>query len=268
MTFRKGAFTGFTLVFLFVGYCALSAQDEPVAMFKEANDLVKEGQYNEAIKVYKNIEENGFISEDLFANMGNAFLNDNQIGPAILYYEKALLLNPGNKQAKQNLTLAKEQIINPVTHIPDFFLVTAWRNMVSQFGVQIWLGIHLFLLMLVLILAAIYWTHFSPELSARLRSHWSSIAIMIGLVVLSVICLLASLHRKDQLYGVNYGVVMEEGIPLQDGPDERSNEVTVLSEGLKARILDQIDNWYMVQLDDKDEGWVEKDKIELIKIKA
>ena len=255
-------------VLLSVGLCFGHAQEDAISTFKQANDLYKESKYQEAIDSYEGLVENGHVSIDLFANLGNAHLKENHIGASILNFEKALLLDPNNSQAKQNIVLAKELIINPVTHIPDFFVQVFWRKMVSQLSVSSWLFIHLFMLGVVLIMALLYWTNVRPSIAEKMKRHWSSLVLMGVLVLFSLLFLLCAHQRKEHLYGDNYGIIMEEGISLLDGPDDRSNEVTVLSEGLKGKILDQIDDWYKIQLDDKDEGWLNKSNIELIKIKA
>lgn len=46
--------------------------------------------------------------------------------------------------------------------------------------------------------------------------------------------------------------------------DERSEKKENLSEGVKVKIVDQIDNWYKVLLMNKESGWIEQGQIEII----
>jgi tetratricopeptide (TPR) repeat protein len=259
--------TCFILLFICLGCNDICANDA-LSKYKAANEHYKESEFSKAIKAYEELINDGFLSDDLFANNGNAYLKEQQIAKSILNFEKALLLNPNNQQAAENLSLAKEKIINPVTLIPDFFLLVIWRNFISSLGTNTWLILHLFFLTIALVYSAIRWTNFKADWKQQFISKPYSIIILILSIVLSLIFLISAKQRNQQLITDNYGIVIEENIPLLDGPDRRSNEVTILSEGLKAEILDEIDIWYKIQLADKDEGWIQKEKIELIKIKA
>ena len=69
----------------------LAASD---SLFQSANLLYQEGKYEKALEDYRQISESGLESADLYYNMGNAAYRSNSIGYAILYYEKALKMEP------------------------------------------------------------------------------------------------------------------------------------------------------------------------------
>jgi tetratricopeptide (TPR) repeat protein len=79
-----------------------NAQVEDSILSKGNNFYINEN-YEAAINSYLEIVESGFISEDLFFNLGNAYYKQNKIAPAILYYEKAKQLAPNNKDIRYNL---------------------------------------------------------------------------------------------------------------------------------------------------------------------
>ena len=74
----------------------------PEELFEKANKQYKEGLYKEAIATYDSIEKQGYISSELYFNLGNSYYKLNRVAPTIYNYEKALLLDPLNEDAKNN----------------------------------------------------------------------------------------------------------------------------------------------------------------------
>ena len=247
--------------FILICFCffniVLGANTEANSLFERGNQAYQQKEYRSAIGLFKKVEELGFISDDLYLNLGNSYLKDQEIGLAVLNYEKALLVNSSNQKARKNLEIAKESIINPLTHIPDFILVEWWQKLVNSNSTASWVIFHLVFLFLALIIAFSRWTRLLPV--ATNFSQGLKGTILLGLCILfSLISLLASYQRDINLFEQNYVIILNEATELKDGPDERSNEIAMLSEGVKGKIIDQIGEWYKLQMDDKDEGWVSK----------
>ncbi|MEE9371983.1 MAG: SH3 domain-containing protein [Saprospiraceae bacterium] len=270
MTILKNYCCGVLALLLTLIHCDVAAgiTNNAQDQFKLGNQYYQKAQYIDAIQQYQSLISSGFASDELFSNLGNAYLKEQKIGKSILNFEKALILNPRNNQATINIALAKESITNTITFIPDFFLASVLHNAVNQLSIMTWVILHLLLLITCLVFAFIYWSNSHLEVKEKLRSHYISSAIFGIFLLLSGLSLLAAIERYDHIYGVNYGIVMQDNISLLDGPDKRSNEVALLSQGVRAKVLDQINDWYKVQLDDKDEGWVPVKSIDLIQLKA
>ncbi len=111
------------LVILGVVLNTLNAQS-PRELLNKANTSYSQSQYKEALTDYLKIEEMGYASEVLFYNIGNTYFKLNEIGKSILYYERALKLNPSDKDLINNLTLAKEFTLDRIEEIPDFIIKT------------------------------------------------------------------------------------------------------------------------------------------------
>ena len=104
---------------LFFFLCMLSstifvAQTSTKALFDNANLLYKDGKFEEAIKMYKEIEAKDSISSALYYNLGNSYYKLNKVAPTIYNYEKALLLDPLNKDAETNLEFARRMTIDNI----------------------------------------------------------------------------------------------------------------------------------------------------------
>ena len=62
----------------FFGISNATAQTNE-ALFEEGNELYRNNQFVEAIALYEQIETRGFVSTELYFNLGNAFYKTNQI---------------------------------------------------------------------------------------------------------------------------------------------------------------------------------------------
>jgi len=233
--------------------------------FERGVKAYQDENYTAAISAFEDVISTGQRSADLYYNLGNAHLQLQEIGKAILNFEKALLISPNDKNVIANLTIAKESILNPLSHIPDFILVEWWRAVSKSVGVSVWILLQIISLLILLIMAVAKWTRFLPGVKDKLLGWKGAVALLVP-ALLSVVFLLAAMSKSEMLNHPDQVIIMQEDTSLNDGPDERSNEVTTLSEGVKGKIIDHIDDWYKLQMEDKDEGWVKMDRVEVIGI--
>ncbi|MBT8318614.1 MAG: tetratricopeptide repeat protein, partial [Gramella sp.] len=65
---------------LFIGFSGFSQND---LLFEEANSAYQSGNYQDAVKAYEKILENGEVSAELYYNLGNAHYKLNNVAPSI-----------------------------------------------------------------------------------------------------------------------------------------------------------------------------------------
>ena len=89
-------------------------------------------QYQQAIKDYEELLGDG-VSAELYYNLGNAYYRTDNITRAVLNYERALLLSPGDGDIRFNLQMARSKTIDKITQkaIPTFFILQKIRFKVS-----------------------------------------------------------------------------------------------------------------------------------------
>jgi tetratricopeptide (TPR) repeat protein len=88
---------------------ALAAGGEgPGALFIRANGLYGTEQYAEAATTYERILAGGVESAAVHFNLGNARLKSGDVGRAVLAYERAQRLAPGDPDIAANLGFARE----------------------------------------------------------------------------------------------------------------------------------------------------------------
>ena len=119
----------YLILFMSMLICEVFAT--PDSLFQSANSLYQEGRYEAALENYREIASSGFESSDLYYNMGNASFRSNNIGYAILYYEKALNLEPSHEYASHNLEFAARYRVDTFEEVPELFLRT-WIRIILQ----------------------------------------------------------------------------------------------------------------------------------------
>ena len=70
---------------------------------EQAEAAYNNDDYNKALQLYQQAAKDEGTSSELFYNIGNVYYKLDKNGMAILYYERALLLDPNNQDARNNL---------------------------------------------------------------------------------------------------------------------------------------------------------------------
>ena len=126
----------FMMLLLAFSFANLYA-NENGELWTKANEAYSVGQYETALADYSKIEEGGYESYKLYYNMGNAWYKLGNMGKAILYYEKALKLNPAGEDAKNNLQIAKLRTLDKIDVLPEFILTTWIKDISIPYGIEV-----------------------------------------------------------------------------------------------------------------------------------
>ena len=127
------------LIYIFLLFSSLfvSAQNAE-ELFKNANKLYTEQNYDAAIELYESIEAKGMESSELYFNLGNCYYKLNKIAPSIYNYEKALKIDPTNEDALNNLSYAKRMSIDVIEELPKTFLQRFSDNVIMKLTYDQW----------------------------------------------------------------------------------------------------------------------------------
>ena len=81
------------------------------AVTKENGDMeYQKGNYQQAIKDYQEVLKEG-VSAEVYYNLGNAYFRSDNLTQAILAYERARILSPGDDDINFNLEFARSKTI-------------------------------------------------------------------------------------------------------------------------------------------------------------
>ena len=229
------------------------------AFFDEGNQRYQDGDYDGALASYVRILDQGLESGDLFYNIGNTYFKLSELGPAILYYERARRLMPADDDLLANLTLARSLTADEITPLPEFWLfrvVGWWVDLLPRAG-------------LVWLVAAAYLTAMTAAVFVILRRDtvlavWGRRVAITGAVVTVVFGLNLAV-RELRVGTAEEAVVMAGEAEVQSAPSEDSTlQIFAVHEGTKVRIDRRSDEWAEIVLEDGKVGWVRTDQLEPI----
>jgi tetratricopeptide (TPR) repeat protein len=89
---------------------AQSVVDAPAEVFRVGNASYEAGDYPAAVEAYRRLADAGVTNGDLYYNLGNAYYKNENLGHAVLFYTRALRVQPRNDEAKENLELVRLQL--------------------------------------------------------------------------------------------------------------------------------------------------------------
>ena len=105
---------------------------------EEATKMYQEGDYQKAIDLYNEMLSDDMESATVYYNLGNCYYKQGEIAKAILNYERALLLHPGDNDIKYNLTMAQKATVDNIKVLPELFLVRWYNAFVTAFTADQW----------------------------------------------------------------------------------------------------------------------------------
>ncbi len=248
-------------IFLFYLLVALSSSvnaQTPKELWTNANNFYSKAQYADALQSYLKIEESGYASESLFYNLGNCYFKINEIGKSILYYERALKLNPSDKDLLNNLSLAKDFSLDKIEEVPDFILKTWIEDINYSFSSDTWS----YFTLLFFAAMALLLLNFRFGLSSRLRKI--SFFLAMASLLLGFVAGYFSLSQKYRYSLKNTAIVMKPVSTVRSSPDDSGKSLFILHEGTKLELLEEIGEWKRIELADGRQGWITSLDIEVI----
>ena len=251
---KKGKKVAATLVLLLL----LVPMTGQAATKAEGDSAYVNSNYQEAIKIYESLLKQG-ESAELYYNLGNAYYRTENITRAVLNYERALLLSPGDGDIRFNLQIARSKTIDKIVPESEMFFVTWYRSLVNMMSVDGWGRLALVSLALVIVLFLVY------LFSARV---WSQKVGFFGGGALLVVFVLSNFFAWQQRHQLLYrqgAIVVAPSVTVKSTPAQNGTDLFILHEGTKVVITDgSMKNWREIRLADGKKGWIESKKIELI----
>lgn len=152
-------------------FSAAKSSDDNVTK-AEGDSAYMRNDYASAIQIYESLLKKGEAAE-VYYNLGNSYYKAGDIAKAILNYERALLLQPGNADIRANLEIARSKTIDKVVSVPDIFFVAWTKSLINCLSVDAWakLGVAFFILLLVSFLFLLLQADYVEEKRVYSRTH-------------------------------------------------------------------------------------------------
>ena len=215
-------------------------------------------QYEVAAKIYEQLAKQG-ESAEVFYNLGNCYYRMDDIAHAILWYERALILSPGDSDIRFNLRLARTKTIDKILPEEELFFVQWYHSLLNVTSASGWARVGIALFVLTLIAFGIYL--FVPALRLRKLGFYSSIILFILVVVVN----LMAWHQDSRQSVRDRAIFVDQASPVKSTPSENGTDLFLLHSGTSLQIIDDsMKDWLQIRLSDGKEGWVPASSVEVI----
>lgn len=236
------------------------ARAEDTSAWDQAVTAYTEGRYEDAKTLFEGIEAEGLYSgPELCYNLAGSYFKSGDLGKAILYYERALRLDPSDSDIRYNLEFARSTTRDEITPVPEFVLRTWIRKISYACTANAWAIISIVLLALTLALVLLFLLGRSA--GARKAGFFSAIA---ALLLFAMAFGFSLSLRKDALR-TDEAIVVKAVSSVRSSPSEDSaKDLFILHEGTKVRVLERVSGYDNISLSDGRQGWILDSDLEII----
>jgi tetratricopeptide (TPR) repeat protein len=241
----------------FFGVAILAAipahADQAAQSFLDAVELYEAREYSGAVETFEGLAREGVQNGGLYYNIANAYLKDGRLGPAILWYERALRMIPGDPDLRFNLEYARSLLEDEPADIgsPVLQVLFFWKDLLGVYVWQ-WLGIGAGLA---------FWCLWATSFFLRKPILKPFKYTFLALALLSAgtaayLKYAPSLHPR--------AVILGKAVSVRSGLSEDTTELFVLHEGTLVAVKKQADGFLKIQYAEDKIGWVPTTMAEVI----
>ena len=240
------------LIILLFFSSSILAQDVN-SIFEQASLSYEQNEYAQALIFYNEIQDLGLYSSDLYYNIGNCYYKLQQNAEAILYYEKALKLNPNDEDALFNLKLVQLQLVDKLAEVPQVFYLKWAESIKNMLTIDQWAKFGLIFLYLFCCLFIMFL--FIKTYNLKKKSFTVS---MFSLLV--AVSSLSLAYYSNNTLKVE-AVLIQANSYIKSAPSNMSEDLFILHEGTKVQVLEVFNDWTKIKLSDGMIGWLENQAI-------
>ena len=237
--------------------CLIGSAYAQDTALKEAEVAYTKEDYAKAIELYEGILKSNGESAAVYYNLGNAYYKAGKIAPAILNYERCLLLDPGDSDARFNLQMARQKTIDKIEPVGDFFLVKWFKSVENLGSADSWAktGIVCFLLFI----GCLILFFFLPLGTLEEDRFLFGLSYLLSWLFLANI--FAS-DQKDEMINRKHAIVFAPTVTVKSSPDASGTDLFVLHEGTNVTVKSTLGEWSEIELEDGNVGWMPSKDIE------
>ena len=246
-------------VFAALASGVLAQEPSAAQMMTEANQRFERGEYAEAAQQYEALIGRGYRDASVFYNLGNAYMENGDLGRAILNYLRAEELSPRDPDIIANLDLARSRTVDQLQAEANSLVASA-----SDFG-RLWattteFGVSALLLWVVAgIAASVLILRPAMRRRAILRGG-AAVAFIAMLVPLALLLSMLYSNPYD-----NTGVVTAGTVEVLSGPGPQYGDEFALHSGAQVRLVDSRHGWLQIALPGGElQGWLPSHAIEAV----
>ena len=245
------------VLLLSISLTAAHAQAEKYEqLFAQGNEAYIAERYDEAITYFQTILAEGVHSAELYLNLGNAYLKNKNTAASILYYERGLLIDPGNERILNNLSFAENQRLDKIDPLPLPLGQRVVNSLFALIPLKAWGAISIVFGAIGLTLYVIY--------RLKKRKLWWRASI--AFYLLSLVLYGLTLKAKTLLENDTSAIVFEPRVLVVSEPKSEAPVVFELHEGTKVQILERFQEYTQILIANGQSGWMKDSELRRIKL--
>lgn len=204
-------------------------------------------RFRRAERLFAQVADAGVENADLYANLGNAALQAERLGTAVLAYKRALRLDPDHERARQNLEHARSLLPQwvplppPAGWLDSFFL---WHTTRSRAERSAWAATAFAATALLLAIAIVLRSAVLRNLAAVPALAWCALVASLALEP-------ASGRATEAVV-----TVPEAQARAADSVHAQLRFSQPLPAGTELRVLEEREGWTRVSLANGREAWL------------
>ena len=254
---KPGSKAPLSLILLAIMIFAIPAPATAITK-KNADDEYKKGNYMQAIRDYEELLKKG-PSVELYYNLGNAYYRTDNITQAVLNYERALLLSPGDDDIRFNLQMARSKTIDKITPKSEMFFVTWYKSLVNFTSIDGWANTAIVSIAIALLLILCYL--FGKKILIRKAGFYGAMFFVLLFIASNIF----AYEQRRILTRRTGAIITSTSAALKKTPVANSEYNTIIHEGSRVEIIDDtMKDWKLVELEDGREGWIQSSQMERI----
>lgn len=235
---------------------------------QQADSAYNSEDYRSAIELYNRAIAQDGVGTDIYYNLGNAYFRNDNLGKAVVSYERALRLDPTNADARHNLEFVRSRIQDRPED-DSAFLSNVHSSIVTAMTANAWAWTALALFILLCGAVALY--IFAPSVNMRKTGFFGGIVLLFGFGYIIYVAYSATKLAQSHEYAVvTVPMTHLSSVPRPSrGADDR---VVPIHEGTRVEIIDSIatpddpvsPQWYSVKINNSTRAWLRASDVERI----
>lgn len=226
---------------------------------KTGDEAYINNDFTKASKIYEYILSKNGKSAEIYYNLGNCYYKMNFIAKAIINYERALLLSPGDADIRFNLEIARSKTVDKVGEVPQFFIITWVQAIINFISVDAWA-----------IFGVVFFIIFISGLSIYIFSRkivYKKISFLGSLLSLTfaILSYTFAYIQNERIKDCSNAIIVTSSVTVKSTPNALGTDLFIIHEGRKVILKDtSMKDWKEIKLEDGNVGWVKTTDIEII----
>ncbi len=236
---------------------------------QQADSAYNHEDFTLAVRLYHQVMTDEGVSPELYYNLANSYYRIGKLGQAVIYYERALKLDPSFADARTNLQFVNTKIIDKPED-DSTFLDNLHQSISNSMHPNAWAWTAFCMFVLMLVCITLY--AFSPSVNIRKVGFFGGFIVLIVFIYALVI----AAQTSGATYNHNYAVIIVPTSNMGTAPgsavNDKNAKIIPIHEGTVVEIVDSLvlpgesssPLWYDVKINNSTRAWVRSADVEKI----